>query len=104
MTRVVRHDLPDVDLVRATLDQAYREHAERLAAYSPKLTWSDAGVATVTVTVMAKTIRATFTVDAKDVHVDSKFPFVFSYLEGKVLTKLCDRLDEAFAKARADLS
>ena len=102
MTRVVRHELTEVDLVKATLEQAYREHAERLAAYAPKLTWTDPRVATVSVAVMAKTIRATFTVDDQDVHIDSKFPFLFSALEDKILTKLCERLEQAFAKARAD--
>jgi hypothetical protein len=100
MTRVVRHELSGVDMVRATLEKTYRTHAERLAAYGPKLAWSDARTATVTVTVMAKTVRTTFTIDEQDVHVDSTFPFALSFFEGQFLSKVCARLEQAFAEAR----
>jgi hypothetical protein len=102
MTRVVAHDLNDVDIVRASLERAYREHADRLSAYAPTLTWNDSRSATVSVTVMTKTIRADFTIDERNVRVESRVPFVFSYLEGKALSRLCERLEEIFAEARAE--
>lgn len=101
MTRVVRHDLHDVELVKSTLERAYKEHADRLSAYAPQLTWNDPRSATISVTVMAKTIRTDFTIDEQEVRVDSKVPFAFSYLEGKVLSKLCERLEQMFADVRS---
>ena len=102
MTRVVSHELNDVDLVKATLEQAYKQHAARLAAYAPTLTWVGPNTATVSVKVMAKTVRTDFTIDERDVRIDSKVPFVFSYLEEKALSRLCEGLERAFAEARAN--
>lgn len=101
MKRAVKHGIADVERVRAAIDAAYKANLNRLSPFSPKMVWNG-DRATVSLTMMMKTISASLTVTADDVLVEGKIPFIFSHLEGKIMDALGEHLEAAFAKARAD--
>jgi hypothetical protein len=101
MKRAVKHGMADIDLVRAAIDGAYKANADRLSALSPRMTWNGARAATVSLTVMTKTIATHFTITDEEILVEGKIPFIFSHLEGKIMSVLGDQLEMWLAKARA---
>jgi hypothetical protein len=100
--RTVKHGMSDVERVRAALDGAYKANALRLSAYSPKMVWNGARAATMTVTVMTRTITTDFTITDDEVLVEGKIPFAFRHLEGRIMTVLGEQLVTWFAKTRGD--
>jgi hypothetical protein len=100
--RAIRHGLADAGRVRASIDQAVKANAARLAPYSPQMAWKDERAAALSVTVMAKTIRADFTITDDEVLLEGEIPFLFSHLEERIMGRLGEHLEEAFARARAE--
>jgi hypothetical protein len=100
--RTVKHGMTDIERVRAALDGAYTANALRLSAYSPKMVWNGARAATMSVTVMTRTITTDFTITDDDVLVEGKIPFAFRHLEGRIMTVLGEQLETWFAKTRGD--
>lgn len=90
--------------VRAAIDSTVKANMARLAPYAPTMVWTDASAATVSVTVMAKTITANLLVTDTDVEVDAKVPFIFSHFEGRIMQVLSEQLEASFAAARTDAS
>ena len=101
MKRSMKHGLASVDRVKAALDRAYKTNADRLAPFSPKMVWNG-DRATVSLTMMMKTVSASFAVTADEVLVEGKIPFIFRHLEGKIMDALGEHLELAFAKAREE--
>ena len=101
MKYTVKHGLGDTDRVKWALDKAFKANTDRLAAYSPKMKWTGPREATVTFTVMAKTLAAGFTIADDDVVVEGKVPFVFKHFEERIKKVVGQHLEEWFAKARA---
>ena len=102
MKRAMKHGIADVERVRAAIDGAYKANANRLSPYSPRIAWKGAHSGTVSLTMMMKTISANFIITDDEVLVESKIPFLFSHLEGRIMDVLGEQLEIAFAKARAD--
>jgi hypothetical protein len=100
--RAIRHGLGDAASVRTSIDEALKANANRLSAYSPRMVWTNERAATLSVTVMAKTIRADLTITDDDVLVEGEIPFLFSHLEERIMGRLGEQLEASFAKARAD--
>ena len=101
MKRVVKHGVADVDRVKGAIEGAYKAHAGRLSALAPKLAWANARAASISITVMAKPIVSNFTITDDDVVVETKVPFLFSHMEGKIMDTLCEHLELWLVKARA---
>jgi hypothetical protein len=85
------------------MDAAYKANIERLGAVSPKMVWTGPCMATITVTMMTKTITANFTILNDEVLVETKVPFLVSHLDGKIIQTLSEHLEASFSKARASL-
>jgi hypothetical protein len=102
MRRLFKHGMADLDRVKAAIEAAYKANASRLSPYSPRMVWKGARAATVSLTVMAKTITTDFTITDDDVLVEGKIPFLFSHLEGRIMNVLGEQLETCFAKARAE--
>jgi hypothetical protein len=100
--RAVKHGMADIDRVRVALDGAFQANAKRLSAYSPRVVWNGARAATVSLTVMTKTIIANFTITDDEVLVEGKIPFLFSHLDGKIMSVLSEQVETCLAKARAE--
>jgi hypothetical protein len=101
MKRAVKHGVADVARVKAAIDGAYKANAGRLSALSPKIVWNGARAVSLSITVLAKPIVANFTITDDDVLVESKVPFLFSHLEGKIMNTLAEHLELWLGKARA---
>jgi hypothetical protein len=100
MKRSIKHGMTDLDRVRAAMDGAYRANVDRLSALAPRMAWTADRAATMSITVMAKTIRADFTVTQNEVLIEGKVPFLFSHLEGRIMTALSEQLEVWLAKVR----
>jgi hypothetical protein len=98
--RVVTHGLTDMDRVRASIEEAVKANAERLAPYSPRLMWNGPRAAALHATVLGKSIRADFAITDDDVQLQGEIPFVFSHFEDRIMTRLCEELEQALARAR----
>jgi hypothetical protein len=101
MKRAVKHGFADLERVKAAIDGAYKANADRLSALSPKIVWNGARAASISATVMAKTIVATFTITDDEVLVESKVPFLFSHFEAKIMNALDEHLELWLAKVRS---
>jgi hypothetical protein len=102
MKRVVRHEMVNLDRVRAAIDGAYKANVHRLSPYAPKLAWNGARLATMSITVMTKTINANFTITDQEVLIEGKVPFLFGHLEGRIITVLAEQLEVWLVKVRAE--
>lgn len=102
MKRVLKHGMADVDRVKAAIEGAYKANSNRLSPFAPKLVWKNARAATMSVTVMTKTMTTDFTITDDEVRMEGKIPFLFSHLEGRIMNVLGEQLEIWLAKARAD--
>ena len=102
MKRALKHGMADLGRVKTALDLVYKNNLDRLAPYSPTIVWKGAHEARVSLTIMAKTIIADFTITADHVLVESKVPFLFSHFEGKVMDAIGEHLEREFSRLRAN--
>jgi hypothetical protein len=98
--RAIKHGLTDLGRVRAAIEDAVRANADRLSAYSPRLVWNGERSAALSVSVIAKAIRADFTITDDEVVLEGDIPFVFTHLEDRIMSRLAEQLEAAFARAR----
>jgi hypothetical protein len=93
--------MPDLGRVKTVIDKAYESYAERLADYSPNITWRGDREATVDFTVMRKTIDATFYITDEEVRIEGNIPFLFKPFQGRIERVLAEEIDRWLAKAKA---
>ena len=101
MKYAIRHDMTDLDRVKTAIDKAYDAYAERLADYSPSLRWNGDRAATVSFTVMNKTLDTDLTITDDELRLQGKVPLLFRPFEGKMTKALGEEVEKWLAKARA---
>ena len=102
MKRALKHGMADLDRVKTALDLAYKANADRFSDCSPAIVWNGAREARVSLTIMAKSIIADFTITDDHVLVESKIPFLFSHFEGKFMDVIGEHVEMWLARIRAD--
>lgn len=101
MKYVAKHGIDDLDRVKTVIEKAYDSYKERLSDYSPNLSWKNDRSATVSFTVMKKTIDTDFEITQEEVRIEGKIPFIFKPFESKIEKVVGGEVDKWIAKAQA---
>ena len=101
MKYVAKHGIEDLDRVKTVIEKAYDSYKERLADYSPSLKWNDDRSATVTFTVMKKSINTDFVITANEVRIEGSIPFLFRPFESKIEKVVGGEVEKWIAKEKA---
>ena len=101
MKYAIKHDMADLDRVKTAIDKAYDTYAGRLADYSPSLRWHGDRAATMSFTVMNKTLDANLTITDDELCLQGKVPLLFRPFEGKITKVLGEEVEKWLAKVRS---
>lgn len=101
MKVVAKHGLPDRSRARVIVEKAYEAYKIKLADHDPKLAWKTDCDATLTFSVMGKTLAADITITDSEVRIEGDMPFLFRPFQGKVEKVLGSEIDKWIAKAQA---
>ncbi len=101
MKYVAKHGIADLDRVKTVIEKAYGSYKERLADYNPDLTWKGDRNATVSFTVMKKTIETDFEITTDEIRIEGNIPFLFKPFESKIEKVVGGEVDKWIEKAKS---
>ena len=97
----VEHGLEDRSRVREVVEKAYGSYKDKLADYSPQLTWVDDTKARIGFKVLGKSIEVFLTVTAKTVEMTGDLPFMFRPFQKKIVSVVGREVEKWIDKAKA---
>ncbi len=100
MKYVTKHGIDDLDRVKTIIEKAYDSYKERLSEYNPNLTWKDDRNATVSFSVMKKSLDTDFEITKDEVRIEGKIPLMFRLFEGKIEKVVGGEIEKWIAKAK----
>ncbi len=100
MKYVTKHGIDDLDRVKTVIEKAYDSYKERLSEYNPNLTWKDDRNATVSFSVMKKSLNTDFEITEDEVRIEGKIPFIFKPFEGKIEKVVGGEIEKWIVKAK----
>lgn len=83
------------------MEKAYGSYKDRLAEYSPKLTWVDDTRAKISFRVLGKNIETFLTVTEKTVEMTGDLPFMFRPFQKKIVNVIGREVEKWIDKAKA---
>lgn len=101
MKYVAKHGIDDLDQVKTVIEKAYDSYKERLSEYNPNLTWRDERNATVSFSVMRKSITTEFEITTQEVRIEGKIPFLFKPFESKIEKVVGGEVEKWIKKVQA---
>ncbi len=100
MKYVTKHGIDDLDRVKTVIEKAYGSYKERLSEFSPNLTWKDDRHATVSFSVMKKSLSTDFEITPEEVRIEGKIPLMFKLFESKIEKVVGGEVEKWIAKAQ----
>ncbi|MCR9159285.1 MAG: polyhydroxyalkanoic acid system family protein [Nannocystaceae bacterium] len=100
MKYVAKHGIDDLDRVKTVIEKAYDSYKERLSEYNPSLSWKDDRNATVSFTVMKKSLSTDFEITPDEVRIEGKIPFIFKPFESKIEKVVGGEVEKWIVKAK----
>jgi hypothetical protein len=100
MKYVAKHGIDDLDRVKTVIEKAYDSYKERLSEYNPNLSWKDDRNATVSFTVMKKSLSTDFEITDNEVRIEGKIPFIFKPFESKIEKVVGGEVEKWIEKAK----
>lgn len=101
MKYVAKHGIDDLERVKTVIEKAYGSYKDRLSEYNPNLSWKDDRNATVSFSVMKKSINTDFEITDQEIRIEGKIPFIFKPFESKIEKVVGGEVDKWIAKAQA---
>ncbi len=101
MKYVAKHGIDDLDRVKTVIEKAYDSYKDRLSEFSPNLEWKDDRNATVSFTVMKKSITTQFEITSDEVRIEGSIPFLFKPFESKIEKVVGGEVDKWIEKAKS---
>ncbi len=101
MKYVAKHGIDDLERVKTVIEKAYGSYKDRLSEYSPNLSWKDDRNATVSFSVMKKSLSTDFEITDHEIRIEGKIPFIFKPFESKIEKVVGGEVEKWIAKAQA---